>query len=464
MSAGRVPNLRLRALLAEAGWTGQALANAVNAAAGENGLVLHHDRTTVAHWLAGSRPPAHVAELIAESLSRKIGRSVTLAETGLAKPSRSRRPVASDAGRGDKILSALVELGKTGPGRRSVLTGVVYSMLAARFPSFPEFAHLGGGTTTGGRGDQRIGTAHVEAATLMLRMFADHDVAFGGGRARQALGAYLANDITERLRSRASSAVHGRLAAVAADLSYLAGFMCFDDGLHGMAQKYYMTAARLAAAAGDSARYATALRGMSVQAHTLGHRLEALRLGEAAVASAPRRGGLHSAFLSGQLAVVSAAAGNHRDALRHLASAERQLSCADSAGADVGLYHRAALGHQQAEVLSLQGDLRGAIKILGLSLRDRPHGERRSRAITTARLAELRLRAGQVEQACVDWERFYEDYPYLRCARADTAVRSMRACLGPYRRAVPAARRLLALSRATDSAETGSDTRPSGRC
>jgi hypothetical protein len=110
------------------------------------------------------------------------------------------------------------------------------------------------------------------------------------------------------------------------------------------------------------------------------------------------------------------------------------------------MYHPAALAYQQATVCVLLGDRTGAITALSDSLRQRPPGERRSRAITTARLAEIQLAAGQLEEAAMTWHAFLDDYPYLRSSRVTSALRNLRSRMRPYA-ASTAAKPLL--SRAT---------------
>ena len=105
MAKQKAPNVRLRALLVEAGWAGEDLARAVNAVGAESCLTLRYDRTSIAHWLSGSRPPEHVCEFVAESLSRRLLRRVTVADTAL-----SRRPADDSAdpaaqGRAEKLPS-----------------------------------------------------------------------------------------------------------------------------------------------------------------------------------------------------------------------------------------------------------------------------------------------------------------------------------------------------------------------
>ena len=79
---------------------------------------------------------------------------------------------------------------------------------------------------------------------------------------------------------------------------------------------------------------------------------------------------------------------------------------------------------------------------LHTSIQHRPAGERRSRAITLARLGELQFATGHVEQACATWQRFLDDYPSLRSGRADAAFASLRARAATHR-TNPAVRALL---------------------
>ena len=436
-----VPNVRLRALLDRAGWTGQALADAVNRVGAEAGMDLRYDRTAVAHWLSGTRPTEAAARFAAEALTRRTGSPVTAADAGLERPREQGALSAGTPPGLAEVAAQLRQLADVGRSRGALLQGVAYSLAASVLPAFGE---LPPASLVKPDRAQRVGATHAQAASLMLELFSESDAARGGGHARPPLTAFLGTDVADWLRSPASPRTHSRLLAAAADLAYLAGFACFDDQLHAAAQRYYLSAAELARAAGDPTRYAIVLRGMSVQALALGHRHEAWRLASTA-ADGSAADGAQAAFLVGQLAVASAGDGDHRSALRYLAEAERLLARRDTVEARIGAYHQASLAHQQAETLALLGDTARAVDLLDLSLRHRPPGELRSRAVTRARLAELRLRLGHVEHACADWNIFLDDLPRLRSGRADAARRTMRALLRPHSR-VPAARALLARS------------------
>jgi tetratricopeptide (TPR) repeat protein len=405
----------------------------------ESGLNLHYDRTAVSHWLAGVRPAPHVAALIAESLSRRLGRPVTVAETGLNAPRHPFGTGVQEIPDGDPDgVTQLIELSSADGdlSRQALLRGSVYSVAALSVPGWTQLPPTVWPTPRPGT---RVGMPQVCMIEAMTTMFSDADTAFGGGHIRGALISYLSGDATVWLRARTAPTVYRRLLSSVAELGYLAAFVCFDSRLHGLAQRYHLAALRLAAQAGDRSLYATVLRGMSVQAHSLGHHHEALRLAETAAQLRDAVPHATAASLVGQLAVAAAANGDWHDTIAYLGAAERYLERSDASGGPLGAYHRAALDHQLAEALAARGDREGAIRALTASIRNRPLGERRSRALTLAKLADLQLGAGHLEAACTTGRRFCEDYPYLDSARADSALRLLHARLRPYQRNADAA-------------------------
>ncbi|MEJ8641488.1 hypothetical protein WKI68_08300 [Streptomyces sp. MS1.HAVA.3] len=202
--ARREPNGRLRTLLADARWSGQDFARAVNGVAAETGLTLRYDRTSISHWLAGTRPPAHVVALAAEALSRRTGRRVSPADTGLARPAgaaRARdRPGAGPHG-ADALAPEPAAVGAPGAGdaaayAESLLGEIPVYSSAWRPPGWPP-PQQGTGTPTGApaRPTGRIGPDHVEAAEAVLPVFRNADMMFGSGLARPALTRYLATTV-----------------------------------------------------------------------------------------------------------------------------------------------------------------------------------------------------------------------------------------------------------------------------
>lgn len=450
------PNRQLRQLLAQASWTGQDLATAVNGIGRETSLALRYDRSAVAHWLAGTQPRASAAPLIAEALSRRLGRTITQEHLGFAPPpgaapSRSTVPGAAEQPRtqdAEEPVTALIRLAQaqTDPDqrRRQVLVGLGYSLTALAVPGFdprPVPDARQGAQVPGPRTD-KVTLFEVEAAEALAVHFRAGDTAFGGGHGRRALAAYLSSDLAPRLRRPASPAVRSRLLAAVGQLAYLCAFMCFDDELHGHAQRYYRVALRLSQENRDALNYAVALRGMSVQARALGHHHQAVELAAAAAATAPDQP-LQQAFVHGQLAVAAAADRDRYRALAAISTAERFLDRAEGPQVRLtGAYHRSSLLYQQATVRGLLGDRAGAVGALQESLRRRPTAERRSRAVLLAELAELQLHEGRLDQAVATWNQFLDEYQALASARLDTALAALRARVRPHGRN-PAARALL---------------------
>ncbi|AXG77941.1 hypothetical protein DVK44_09765 [Streptomyces paludis] len=451
----------MRGLLAEAGWTEDFLARQVNAVAAESGVVMRLDRRSVTHWLAGRRPRSPVPELIAEAISRGLHRSVGLADMGLGgqaaapavreerdprrlSPAAADRPSDTD-GQPRDVVSVLTGLAQFDDDRRRALSATAYRVAALAVPGWAQAAACQSGPRPwpDTACAQRLELGQVAAAEQMARLFSDIDDSFGGGHARAELSCYLAFDIAPRLRAAGTPALRRRLLAAATQLTYLAAFMCFDDGCHGLGQRYYRAALMLACENNDPAGYAVTLRGLSVQAQTLGHHQHAVDLAESAARiSRGTTGPARQAFFLGQVAVAAAAAGDRQHALTTIAAAERRLEQAcsrtagDSAaqgGTAMGRYHPAALANQQAAVRALLGDTKGAIATLAEATRHRPLRERRSRALVHARLAGLHLDQGDLDQAVAVWHAFLDDAAFLTCGRATTAVNALRSRLHPQR-------------------------------
>ncbi|WP_037706847.1 hypothetical protein [Streptomyces griseus] len=451
MSSYRRPNQALRGLLGEAGMSAAELAAQVNAIAAENGLVLGYDRSTVAHWLSGTRPRGDATALVVEALSRKLRRSVTLTDAGFlpapggGEDTAHGSAASSHEDRDEDAARSLGQLATWPTGhtasRGRAERGAPFRLAALRLPPYEQIATSPFPTGEPPEG-ARVQASEVQGIEAMARVFHHVDITFGGGQGRRALVAYLASDVRPRLHRPAAPAVRRRLLTATGELAYLCGFMHFDDDLQGLAQRYYLVALRLAAENGSRPDHAVALRALSVQADALGHRREAVRLAESAAAhvAGPH---LRRAFVYGQLAVAHAGEGTRHEALRALAHAETMIERAGSAqDTPVGAYHHASLLHQQGVVRLRLGDERGAAAALAASVRHRPADERRARALLLADLARLHLRARRLTEALEVWHRFLDDRSALSSGRVDRAFADMRGLLRPYSRH-PSARALL---------------------
>ncbi|WP_129838766.1 hypothetical protein [Streptomyces sp. RFCAC02] len=427
MTNRRGPNHQLRALLIEAGWTQEALARAVNTLGTEIGAVLRYDRTSVAHWLSGTRPRHPVPQLAAEALSRRIGRTVTPAGAGF--PHSGPAPAPAD------VISGFAALCRsdTDPGRRLVLRQRPYRVADAAPPPRPEVP--GPPRPLGARTER---TAALHDAVGFFTASLD---AHGGRHARTALTAYLADDVVPLLAAPHPARHRADLFVLASRLAFLMARMYEDGLLHGIAQRYYTYAHRLAGESGDRTAWSVVLRAMSAQALRLGHLAPALQLAEAATAGARSAPPAHQAFVQAQLAVVLGRGGDRRGALAAMERAEKAAERSHGAGggASFDTYPAAALHFQTSAMLEALGELSPALAALRRATAERAPGDLRGRALSQARFGQLLLRTGHLEEACAVWDGFVAAQGRLRSADAERALRDMRQALRPYRNRKPAA-------------------------
>ena len=98
----------------------------------------------------------------------------------------------------------------------------------------------------------------------------------------------------------------------------------------------------------------------------------------------------------------------------------------------MGAYHHGSFVYQRAAAMAILGGKEGAIKALRESIRLRPEGEYRALAITQARIAELSLDGGRIDEAVAAWHRFLDIYPTVRSGRARSALRALKARSRPH--------------------------------
>ncbi|GAA1943690.1 hypothetical protein GCM10009837_82160 [Streptomyces durmitorensis] len=433
-------NERLRALLAEAEWTSAALARAVNIAGAEVGLGLSYDRTSVSHWLSGTQPRRRIPQLVAEAFSRRLGRAITPSAAGFTAPDTETAGADPGAPRDADAVHQLTALvcSDTDPLHRVSLQRSPYEVELPLAPWQPVKPSAAGPTdrTPGIRGTRtsRVGKTEVATVRGAVESFASGLDRHGGGHARSALCAYLADDVVPWLHHSANTQAGRQLRKESAHLVFVLARQYEDCGMQGLAQRYFAGAMRLANEAEDRVTWAMALRALSSQAATLNHRRIALNHGEGALASLPPEAPpAVRSFVTAQLAVVRAMTNDQSGALAALADAERATDQADSEPSPFTAYPRAALEFQRAQTLRSLGDIGGASKALTASLAHRSPDDRRGHALTCAVRVHLLLRAGHVEEAGANWLAFNRAGTGLQSARVNRAGRSLQRAFLPYR-------------------------------
>ncbi|OKI02286.1 hypothetical protein A6A06_14620 [Streptomyces sp. CB02923] len=380
---------------------------------------MRYDRTSVAHWLAGSRPRKKVPGLVAQALSQRSGRLITVEETGLAPDLPPLAPLGmawtSDVDPRNRL--AAVCRAETDLTRRAVLRRAPYETHPLKLPSWRDSSPSAPPCGEGGRSE-----AEVSILQNMGLVFASLTDVNGGGHARTALAAYLADDAAPILLAPAGAQWHEQHLLGCAHLTHLLANMTDDAGHHGLAQAYYRIALALAHRAGDRSAYATTLRALSTQALRLGHLQYAADLACAAVGSAGQVTADTRAFLLVQRALVHAHTGRRSQAHTDLKAAEREHGQAPASAGPFASYPRAGLDYQRGETLYALGHADAALTAFRDAEAHRSPTQRRPYALAQARLAEVLARSGHLEEACRHWHVFLDHYPHLSSVHVERAA------------------------------------------
>ncbi|MEU9890078.1 hypothetical protein [Sphaerisporangium sp. NPDC051011] len=318
----RQPNTKLAELIAEAGVSHLGLASRITAIAEEWRESVRPAHTQVARWIAGQQPRGATPALIAEALSRKLRRRVTLADIGMAGATDSPEIGLDFVETADDLIANLAGLWTADIQRRRFLTGKV-TATAVSDPAF-QWLLAAPASRPEHTGPRQIGMTEVQAIRSTTAMFAGLDNRFGGAHARTAAIQYLTDQVTPLLNGAYTSAVGPALFSAVAEFSLTVGWMSYDTGLHGLARRYLLQALNLAHHAGDRHLGASVLSAMSHQANYLGEHTEALTLARAASQAIRDHPSplLEAQFAAMQARAAAALPGRQTECLTALSAAE----------------------------------------------------------------------------------------------------------------------------------------------
>ncbi|MDX3854620.1 transcriptional regulator [Streptomyces sp. AK02-01A] len=434
----RQPNERLQALIQEAGCSNAGLARRVNMVGAERGLDLRYDKTSVARWLRGQQPRGRAPGIIAEALGRKLSRTVTIDEIGMANG----KNLASGVGLqfSPTVVGAIeqvCELWRSDVGRRDFLSGSAVASSALVEPS-RDWLITGTDPAVARNSGAKVGDSDVEAVRAMTQALIELDHRFGSGHVRPVVVHYLNSVVAGLLSGSYRESVGRRLFAAVSRLTELAGYMAVDTGQPGLAQRYYIQALRLAQAAGDRGYGGYVLAAsMSHLAAQLGNPREIAQLARAAQEGArgqvpPRAQSMFYAAearghaLLGDTRTCEAVVGNAITALEQAGD--------DSDGDPDWIAHfdHAYLYDELAHCYRDLGRAEEAGRYAAESLEGHPESRARRRAIGLVLLATAQVQQREVEQACHTGTRALELLGTLRSSRGAEYLDDFQHRLEPY--------------------------------
>ncbi|WP_405408780.1 transcriptional regulator [Streptomyces decoyicus] len=433
----RQPNERLQALIQEAACSNAGLARRVNMCGAEHGLDLRYDKTSVARWLRGQQPRGRAPAVIAEALGRKLGRTVTIDEIGMADG----KNLASGVGLqfSPTVLGAIeqvCELWRSDVGRRDFLSGSTVAASALVEPS-RDWLITGADSQVARNAGARVGISDVEAVRAMTTALSELDHRFGAGHVRPVVVHYLNSVVSGLLAGSYRESVGRELFAAVARLTELGGYMAVDTGQPGLAQRYYIQALRLAQAAGDRGYGGYVLAAsMSHLAASLGNPREIAQLARAAQEGArghvtPRAEAMFCAAEARGHALMGDGRAFQVVAGRAAAAMER----ADAGDDPVWIAHfdQAYLADELAHCHRDLGQPGPAGQRAQEALDGHPEGRARRRAIGLLLLAGAQAQQREVEQACHTGTQAVQLLSGLRSDRGAEYLEDFQLRLEPFR-------------------------------
>jgi tetratricopeptide (TPR) repeat protein len=435
----------------ECGVTYAQLATDVRHISAEAGDQLRTSKSAVANWVAGQEPEPQTASYIAEALSRRLGRQLTLTDCGFAQ--QQTRVPSSVLGLelGPDPLDTLRRIGDADIHRRKFLTASAYSVAAAA--SSLGFSAALDSTVpdrTVGDGGRRAGRAELDAVRDMVHFFTAIDERHGGQHGRSAVVQYLRTDVADLCRSRFTSEAHQREALMLAGcVAYLCGWKAYDNSEHGLAQRYYLQSLAITREADDPLHEAWILRIMAHNGMDISRPQHTLNLAEAALNRVRGRvAPVTEALFAVTRARALATARRGPEAVAQI----RQAHDLVAAGDDEDLPYWAAIwgtprgtvGSHTAKTFRALGDHANAERHYAASVRARPQNEhQRITALTLAAQGREQAAQGHLEAACGTWDRALDLFGGVRSARAATEIKNIRRQLTVFdRRGIRAAAQL----------------------
>lgn len=282
-----------------------------------------------------------------------------------------------------------------------------------------------------------VGKSDVDALWEMCAAFSDADHRLGGGYARSTLLHYVNDVVFPLLQGSYTDAVGRELLAATARLCDLCGFMNFDEGSQGLAQRYFIQALRLAQASGNRVLGAHILADMSMQAHHLGDSSHALDLAGAGYRTALDCGSpLTAARCAALEGRAYALRGDQRACARACLAGERALERAVRAN-EPGWIQFFTAEQMTAEMVYMASDLgrhaevqRHAPGVMACSA-----SMQRRRVLCTTTLAASHLphdQHGDIDRVCELLDEVIPSLRSLRSARCVHRVNEVRRALAPY--------------------------------
>ncbi|MCX4802660.1 transcriptional regulator [Streptomyces sp. NPDC058682] len=418
------PNVLLDALLAEAGMSHAGLAAYVNQAGRTRGLALRYEHTAVTRWLKGQRPRGQVPDLICEVLGGRLRRPLGLDDIGLGAADQ---PVPLHASPLSGFVDRAAALWRSDVQARPQLlaagavTGTPAVIPVWEWENPPEDADVSR------EGPNPIGPEHIE---ILKSARAHYELMYrraGGLATRDRIVRFLGSETAPMLRGSYSDDLGRRLHRATGSLVAVAGICAYDSDAHGLAQRYFHQALRLAKASGDRGLGAYVIALIVNQSLHLREYRQAVAFAEAALRAAGRH--TTPALAADLYAMQAKAYAQLGDTPAALACIRKAEAAAErirpgSEPDETGYVQPGLVNVQVAEALLSLGDLEAA-RVQATAAVGTPAHDR-GRVHRLAMLCEIQLRQGEADRAAASAAEMAERAKGMESLRLRDRLRAVR--------------------------------------
>jgi hypothetical protein len=396
------PNTQLSGLLNEAGLSNMAFAREVKATAAHHGHTVACDHNHVRRWREGHASRAVPPQFIAEALSRRLGRSLSLSDVGMDTLGRtpSAQGLLEFAGSPAEILALTHDLCSqpesldraqpTGP--LTVLAPAVLHWLVVPPPNAPARHQPGRPVTSG----------DIDRVRTTMSAFDQIDRRSGGAVARLPAVQFLRTGVAPLLEAHYTGPTGRDLFNAAALCTYGIARYTFDADLPGLASRYAVLALSMAHQADDSLLGAYVVALLAEQALLADAPQISLTYIHAALRATAEHGPRARAGLHAVEARVHARLGNPVTARAASARAERGVARPGAAPGPAWIerYDHGFVTQSAAQCALALGNAAIARRRAEQALAAIPEDRVRDSVITRLHLAAALARQGSVEDAC----------------------------------------------------------------
>jgi tetratricopeptide (TPR) repeat protein len=249
-----------------------------------------------------------------------------------------------------------------------------------------------------------VNQVEIESIRQITRTFRALDNAHGGGFVREQAVRFLDREVSPLLKGGSYSGTDGvELLRASAELTQLVGWMSYDGAQHGLSQRYFIQALRMAKAVGDDCLGAEILAAMSHQASYMGEGSSAVDLARVAGRTASNAG---VPVLVAEAFVLEAQGHAERQDEKACAAAlhaaETTLDKADRSNEPqwISYFDEAYMSAKFGHCFRALGQPKEAERFARRSL-DMDPAYVRGRAFNLSLLATSYVQQGEAEQACL---------------------------------------------------------------